>query len=167
MPLYMEQFCEGYKEGGGFQKLLNFVLRRIYLKTIQLPAQMTQTIKAEEVRRLQQQQHNRAFAHQTQPSQNCLYCKNHHDTSMCDNFYLSLQDRVAVISKLRLCYHCFLPDHTAKSCPEKREVTCNIYAPKRHGKLFYGRHLLHSLNSLPNHRLRDKVEDDDDDQFRS
>ena len=171
-PFYMGRFFKEYEDGNGYQKLLDFILKRIkVLKTIQMPTQQQpkpQTTEAEQAMQQQQQPNHCAFTHQTQSSQKCLYCKNHHDTSMCDRlFCLSLEDRVAAISNLRLCYHCFLPHHTAKSCPQKREVTCSTCARKGHATLFHGRHLLHSPNGSPNRHRQNEVEDDNNDDDKS
>ena len=102
--------------------------------------------------------------HQTQPPfEGCMYCKDRHDTSRCDKLYcLSLEDRVAAVSTLHLCYHCLRHGHNARSCPEKREVTCSICNRKGHATLLHGRHLLHSPNDSPNRHRRDDVKDDDD-----
>ena len=157
LPHQMEKFFETYEEGEGFQKLLDFVHTRIkILKTIQITTQKTQTVKTH------------ATDHQTQPqyeqTKSCMYCQNRHDTSKCDRLYcLSLEDRVAVISTLHLCYHCLRPGHNARSCPEKGEVTCSICSRKGHVTLLHGRHLLRSPNDSPNRHRRNDSDDACDD----
>ena len=121
-----------------------------------ITTQKTQTVKTH------------ATDHQTQPqyeqTESCMYCQNRHDTSKCDRLYcLSLEDRVAVISTLHLCYHCLRPGHNARSCPEKGEVTCSICSRKGHVTLLHGRHLLHSPNDSPNRHRRNDSDDVCDD----
>ena len=166
MPFQCEKFFENYEQGNGFQKLLDFVLKRInLLKIIQTSSKPERS--ETETTRTNHQHHLLATNHQTQhqfeQNESCMYCKNHHHTSMCDKlFYLSVRDRVTAISKLHLCYHCLLPGHTASSCPEKTKVTCNICARKGHITLFHGRHLLHSHNGSPDQRRRDGANDNDE-----
>ena len=167
IPFYAEKFFEEYEQGDGFQKLLDFVLTRInLLKIIQMSIEpeTTQT----EAERIKHQHHLHATDHQTQPqyeqTKSCMYCKNRHDTSKCDRLYcLSLEDRVAVISTLHLCYHCLRPGHNARSCPEKGEVTCSICSRKGHVTLLHGRHLLRSPNDSPNRHRRNDSDDACDD----
>ena len=163
MPMYMEKFFENYEQGDGFQGLLDFVLARINLLKIIQTSSKPQRTKTET--REIMHQHHHITDYQTQPPfEGCMYCKNQHDTSRCDKLYcLSLKDRVAAVSTLRLCYHCLRPGHNARSCPEKREVTCSICNRKGHVTLLHGRHLLHSPNDLPNRHRHDEVKDNDDD----
>ena len=161
-PFYAEKFFEQYEQGDGFQELLDFILTRInVLKIIQtsITSQTTETEK----RGISCQHHHHVTDHQTQPPfQGCMYCKNHHDTSRCDKLYcLSLEDRVAAISTLHLCYHCLRPGHNAKSCPDKREVTCSICSRKGHVTLLHGRHLIHSPNDSSNRHQRHNNDIDD------
>ena len=161
MPFYAEKFFEQYEQGDGFQELLDFILTRINVLKIIQSSTKPQTTETE--KKISHQHHHHITDHQTQPPfQGCMYCKNHHDTSRCDKLYcLSLEDRVAAISILHLCYHCLRPGHNAKSCPDKREVTCSICNRKGHVTLLHGRHLLHSPNDSSNRHRR--YDDDDKD----
>ena len=151
IPNYIEKFFEDYRDGDGYQKLLDFVHTRInLLRNTQLPTQNTE---------VEQRQH--PTDHPLQPPfEGCMYCKNRHDTSRCDKLYcLSLKDRVAAIATLHLCYHCLRPGHNAKSCPERREVVCSICNRKGHVTLLHGRHLLHSPIDSPSRHRRNTDDD--------
>ena len=70
----------------------------------------------------------------------CLYCQSGHSTTLCNRLLaMSLEERVAVANKLRLCFHCTSTGHNAKNCPDKKTVTCSTCNRKGHIALFHGR----------------------------
>ena len=72
-------------------------------------------------------------------------------------FTLSLEDRVNIIAKLKLCFHCLTGGHNAKDCPEKRNVTCKTCGKKGHIALFHGRPMMQPSNG-PSTRRTDNID---------
>ena len=172
IPDYIEKFFEGYKDGDGYQKLLDFVHARIdLLRNIQLPTQKTQVIKihateAREVGNDSQQYGPRTYAQELRESpkkeektDRCAYCQGFHKTTLCNHlFILSLPDRITIANKARMCFHCMDMTHNAKDCPEKKEISCSTCGRKGHIAMFHGRNILNANNN-PSDRSRQNAKD--------
>ena len=172
IPDYVERFFEEYEQGDGYQKLLDFVQRRIdVLRDTQLPTQKTQVIKihateAREVENKGQQYGPKTYAQGLRESpkkeekkERCSYCQGLHHTTLCNRlFILSLPERVEIANKARMCFHCAETTHNAKDCPNRKEVSCSICGKKGHITLFHGRNLLNNNNN-PSDRPRQNTRD--------
>ena len=161
IPDYIEKFFEDYKDGDGYQKLLDFVHTRIdLLRNIQLPTQKTQIIKihateAREADNQSQQYGPKTYAQELKESpkkeekkEKCAYCQGLHKTTLCNRLLvLSVPERIAVANKMRMCYHCADTAHGAKDCPERKEISCSTCGKKGHIAFFHGRNLFNNNNN--------------------
>ena len=168
MPCYAHEFYSLYNktksdEGRllGFKDLLAFLTQKIDVLKMVEQTQKTQTVKihATEVKETKPQYGPRTFAQQTADSpkktqtSKCLHCNGGHETADCMKlFTLSLEDRVSIITKLKICFHCLTGGHNAKDCPEKRNVTCTTCGKKGHIALFHGRPMMQPSNGLSTQR---------------
>ena len=72
-----------------------------------------------------------------QPTDRCNICSSIHKTQDCIQLTnVNIEARMNLLSQKGLCFHCFEPGHTARSCSNRQ--TCSI-CKKRHATLLHDR----------------------------